>query len=789
MKRKHCFVLVIAIALIAALVLITIPNLSASHPVKDITPNTHPVQPIRESSVIVQNDTPTVDSPVSHAIIDSPKSSGITISGMVVDQSGNPIGDAKIDAGSSKEGHIAEARSTNDGTFMISGLSTTDHLVIHAWHDSLRSKPLGPMNLPFEGISGLRIILAPTASISGKVVDQNGNPVEKAFVKIKSSGDEGYVKSDASGHFLLGNLTPGHYLYYATRNHTAYNQNQPVNEVDLKAGDQLTGLVLVLENQGPFSIKGHVFDASRNPVNQARISAGEQDTTTDEHGVYALTGLKAGNYDLIALHPTYGKAVLSAIPAGNDQVDFVLPGLATIEGQVRSAATGQPIQAFKLLLKSDRTYPQNIRYLQGFKDFSDPNGRFRLDDVEVTDTILVANALSFAPAEKNIGPISPGKTTSNIIITLQPGQAISGNVVDRAGSPLSGVAIYPGNLPPEFARANPELTKEDGSFTLSGLLPGETTITAHAPAYAPVTVPLPKNPGQPIRIVLGQGGTIAGTVFLGKDPATDAIFSIDYRHGTIASSTTRSRIDGSFQLAGLTPGEVQVRLTLPTPSTDGLTKGREKILSAVIEEGHTTTLHFRFSPTDAALEGIITDEGKPARGHVIAQVRAGDGAEESFTASTDDTAGYYQFKNLPPGVASVSVHLDSSQPSRPNVSQTRLYTTSLKSGSVTQLNANFTRGTTLSGRVLGLHPGDCGYVNVFQGNPSLPDRHIEAETNLADNGSFRVENLQGGVYTLIATVFQRPSPGESVDPATERSGSVLLQVEEGIEKNVEIPIP
>jgi hypothetical protein len=46
---------------------------------------------------------------------------------------------------------------------------------------------------------------------------------------------------------------------------------------------------------------GHVIDATtRQPLANVTIAIGSEQTTTDAHGAYRLTGLKPGNYTLSA---------------------------------------------------------------------------------------------------------------------------------------------------------------------------------------------------------------------------------------------------------------------------------------------------------------------------------------------------------------------------------------------------------------------------------------------------------------------------------------------------------
>ena len=795
-RAAYCgFVVLLAVLILVALFVTRKPPSPPS--TVPVSSSDNLAQQANEEHSTEKEKIPTASPPAPVETAVSVESPGATISGSVVDVSGNPVADAEVITSVHNGSRPYSTTSAADGTFKIAGMPLSDRLFISAWHDQLYSKRLGPMNLPVEGLSGLRITIVPTASIAGKVVDQQGRPVAEAQVaadSISFGNGLGFVKTGKDGQFLLGRLASGHYAIRVSHPHTSFDRAKPCDEVDLKAGDHLTGYVLILDDMGSLSIKGRVLDPFGKPIKHATVDAGGVATSTDDNGVYTLAGLKEGNYDLTASHGKFGVSDRQKVPAGSERVDFVLPGLGLVEGQVLSATTGQPIQDFKLLLLHNSAVDINFRTLRGFSDISEPEGRFRLDTVLGGAAALAVQAPSYAPVIQNIGTIVPGHLFSGVTVRLPAGHTAEGQVVNLAGKPLAGVAIFAGKLPPEYVRddTNPTRTVADGSFTLTGIMDSEGFITAYAPSFAPVTVPLPRTPGQRLRVVLGQGGTIEGSVTVGTTPFAGATLTVDYpRIRKTVEYTTLSGVDGSFRLAGLPAGEVSVFLELQKQSSFGFAGGRKKTLSTLIKDRKNKAIHFRFAPVDAVLEGCITKDGKPVKGNIMADVISEDSTEEHYTTSADST-GSYHFSNLPPGDANVTVYLEFEQPRRQERPPTRFHTASLSSGKTTQLNVDFTSGTTLTGTVFGLRTGDGGYIEILQGNVPSPESSStnrgEASMDIMPNGSFRAENLQGGTYTLLAKVFQMPSPGESIDHSTRCYGVAVVQVDAGTEKIVEITL-
>ena len=136
---------------------------------------------------------------------------------------------------------------------------------------------------------------------------------------------------------------------------------------------------------------------------------------------------------------------------------------------------------------------------------TDGEGRFRISLPPVKDLTLRAAAAGHFPS-------TPVPTTASpVAFELRPAAAVTGQVVDGQGRPVPGVPVSADSVS-RPSGGTPTWTRPDGRFRLSPLEPGETyRLTAEAEGFAPASALADAGPrSAPVRIVLGQGGTVAG---------------------------------------------------------------------------------------------------------------------------------------------------------------------------------------------------------------------------------------------------------------------------------------
>jgi hypothetical protein len=149
---------------------------------------------------------------------------------------------------------------------------------------------------------------------------------------------------------------------------------------------------------------------------------------------------------------------------------------ARIEGQILSAATGEPLKKVQVSIVSPNESGDKHRYAAS----TDAQGKFIFEDIPPGDYSLSAERVAYlnGHAESDISA-GPGASVKEVVLKLIPAGVISGRVLDEDGDPVpdagAGIERYVGKraLESEFTEANGE-----GGFTFTGLKPGRYYLNA-----------------------------------------------------------------------------------------------------------------------------------------------------------------------------------------------------------------------------------------------------------------------------------------------------------------------
>jgi len=301
-----------------------------------------------------------------------------------------------------------------------------------------------------SGAQPLDILLPPTV-LTGTVRDGlDGRPVAGAKVRV----EEQETNSDEEGHYRLLRVAlgttltveaPGYLPLVIGPIEPAHLDGQPLNAV------------LV-----PNTLTGTVRDGlDGRPVGGAEVRAGEQETSTDERGHYALRRVAAG-ITLTVAAPGYVTQVVGPVePAhlNSQPLDVTLmPNVLT--GTVCRADNGYPIAGATITL-GERTV------------HSDETGRFTLRRVRAGDTVEV-EASGYQRRTVIVQTLEP------LTIALVPARRVTVTVRHLiGGEPLPGATVQVGETVVS--------TDERGRATLLAPAPG-TPIRAEAPGFMPEQV-------------------------------------------------------------------------------------------------------------------------------------------------------------------------------------------------------------------------------------------------------------------------------------------------------------
>ena len=400
--------------------------------------------------------------------------------------------------------------------------------------------------------------------------------------------------------------------------------------------------------------------------------------------------------------------------------------------------------------------------------------------------------------------VTTTETTPNIDFILSSGGSITGVVTDETtGQPLSGVDVWADTFLC-CGGGNGARTELDGTYTISGLAPGEYRVRAekHDSSYVgefyasttawdqatPVTV-MSDSTTPNIDFSLTSGGAISGTVTneaTGQPIANADVWADLYDCCGGGGGWTRTEADGTYIIDGLPGGTFRVTAQAPDQGFvrefyASTTEWHLATEVAVTAGATTAGIHFSLVG-GGSISGRVTREsdGFPiAEADVWADTYdccgGGNGART-------DADGYYTVDGLAAGNYRVQVHADE----HGLVGEFYASTTNWEQASsvgvtagVDTPNIDFTLagGGSISGHVFeadGVTPiADAG-VFAFG-----PNGWGDARTD--GNGEYRIDGLSTGSYRVEAEGIERGFVREFYDGTTDFEAATLVAVTAGVD--------
>lgn len=544
---------------------------------------------------------------------------------------------------------------------------------------------------------------------TGRVVDPEKKPVAGAMVRmyvasasLKSQALIGLFrekelivyekarKSNAEGKFTFkGPFTDGcEYLFVITAPEFAAAEFHKTG-ID---GGTVTNLGDLQLSRG-LEIQGKVLDHSGNPLATARVgiilspsdaaiekfleqTEPEDYAPSDEQGGFHIQHLGEGRYTLIAYAPGFARAASPPIVLSQEKtarpVEITLALGDSITGTVVNVdGTGIPGATIKVRMR--RAEPQdysnnNISVEDSqFFDFPISEKTDNAGNFEIPGLLTGANykLTAFAKDHRTAGTVAASGATG-VTIQLNPDFQVRGIVADEeTKQPVGGarVAVFRGKLADLKRGMGAAQVIATGSSDSTGNFvardsgaPGNATIIAWAPGYAPALSPvfqLAENGETPeTRVELNRGASISGKVTYGPEriPAIGASLNLYFTGDPTNPSTVAYRIgtyagraitdaSGKFVFEGLLSGNYVVEARTATMGT-----GRTDILmiGPADQRGNVDIA----LPAPSFIRGTVTIPASQAGVAVRVVATRTDGLQ--FAAFVDAT-GRFLMKNLGAG--------------------------------------------------------------------------------------------------------------------------------------------
>ena len=545
----------------------------------------------------------------------------------------------------------------------------------------------------------------PSATVSGTVfADTNGDGTQESgeggmagrTVEVIQNGTIiASTQTAADGSYSIGNLAAGSYTVTVLAPSgdtfsTAGNGSQTITVANGATATVNAGIY------APSTVSGTVFtdqnadgvkngsDAGLSGVTVELLGANNAvlaTTTTGSNGSYSFTGVAPGSDTVKVIAPN-GEQFSTA---SSEAVTVTSGSSASFNAGVYATAR----------VSGTVFTDQNANGVQNAGDAGIAGQTVEL----LSGATVVATATTAADGSYTISGVTPGSYTVEAVapsgtlfstpateaVTLGSGGTASVNVgeytastiggtvftdqnangVQNAGdSGLSGVTVELLNGSTVLASTT---TAANGSYSFSGVVPGNDTVKVIAPngeqfsTAATDAVTVTTGSSTNFNVGLYANASVSGTVFTdnnadGTQNGSDAGIggqTVELLNGSTVVATTTTAANGSYSIGGVTPGSYTIDVLTPrdallsTPSSEAVTLGSGGSASLNVGEYRTSTVSGQvFLDTNA--DGV-KDQGEGGLGGVTVNLLTATGQPIAGQTTVTAADGSYSFTGVLPG--------------------------------------------------------------------------------------------------------------------------------------------
>lgn len=639
---------------------------------------------------------------------------GESVTGRVVDQSGEAIADARVSVrGEGRGARPRGGRSDAQGFFRVGGFRAQTQTL------SVRARGFTNWESEIAGTADLGdIVLAPAVIISGVVLDPDGAPLPGVRVR--------------------GQLAQGNADFFGGRG-----------------------------GRGERGGRGGRGGRDGNPMGR-RVSVNDN---SDADGVFVLELPEPeGEWTVTARQSGLQEATTGALTVrGNDVTDVTLQlKLGVVLSGTVTGPSGEGIKGATVRLRTG-----GGRGGRGMAAFfgrggssarTEADGTYLLSGVAPGDYTLRVTAEGFAQAEVADLALSEGIPMIQDV-RLARAKELTGIVVDGSGTPIVGADLF--MFGAGMNRRPAAVTSlADGSFTIPGLGDDEVQVRVSATGYSTRTIQDVIAEESPLRIELDQAYELAGIVVDAEtgEPVAGARITARknsndedagnrgramrrFGQGRKSARTTSS---GEFTLTDVDAGEwsLEVRADAYVLETvDVAVPVGDAVLNVALTAGgriRGIILNREGDPIENVLVqvfDVVTTEEAEADAAEAVDERGRGGRrprrQRSLARERTDAEGAFLLEGVPSGTVKVTLEHDDYLPAEIAEVEVEI------GGTVADLREKLETGAQLDGRLREAGGSGVRYLRLTGGVPEVRKTQAVAVGEL-----FHFSGLPAGSYTL-----------------------------------------
>jgi protocatechuate 3,4-dioxygenase beta subunit len=472
-----------------------------------------------------------------------------TIRGQVTSVTGDPIRKADVTLRSIDarpgQGNVVMTTSDPAGLFIFSNVQPGKYIVTAQRNgfvsQNARRPAIQTLTVsPGQDLSGVVIKLTPHSVITGKVLDEDGDPLYGATVSVmenryfrgrRTLTSRGNGTVNDLGEYRISGLQPGRYFVavqprgdygaapvrvrppgqdgdrtYVIVYYPGVFEQAQATPLDLEPGQEARGIDFQIRKATTVHIRGRVLDDAGNPVTGTAVTvvsgdspgasvAGRNMAMVRQDGSFDVGGIPPGAHTLMANRMTreHGRSIaVSTVQVGAHDLDGVVLRMsppAQLAGTLKAAENPDLANVRVTLEPMDNTSfdMQSSRTIGEGNTFTVPGiapGNYRVDVFGAPDGYYLKSVQAGGQDYLESGLAVSGNVGGVEVILAKGAAAAEGTVVDADGKPVAQAAVS--LVPPEGKREQwrlfkNTLTDQNGHFTLRNLAPGDYTLFAFGP--------------------------------------------------------------------------------------------------------------------------------------------------------------------------------------------------------------------------------------------------------------------------------------------------------------------